>query len=265
MRRLSLIAIAAAIVIAIPASASANPPTGPSKVTICHHPPGNPENVQTLEVGLPALLAHLLHGDTIGECTSPPEPPDDGLVVTPEPAGANCPAGGIKIVVIHGQPDEADLAAVVPPVDPPDETFYVCNGVPGVGGPPGPPGPPGAPGAPGAPGPQGEPGVGAPGCVNRRRAAALFLPHRGPGERQFPSRGRVRVSINRHVQKPRVRTTARGPRRHYVIVRLPRRCGVYPISVRSRGRLPAKRIWILRGGRTLERYVIGNRGTGVTP
>jgi hypothetical protein len=38
------------------------------KVTICHIPPGNPDNAHTISVGAPALDAHLAHGDTEGEC-----------------------------------------------------------------------------------------------------------------------------------------------------------------------------------------------------
>ncbi len=40
-----------------------------SKVTICHYPPGNPENAKTITVGVPALPAHQSHGDTIGACS----------------------------------------------------------------------------------------------------------------------------------------------------------------------------------------------------
>jgi hypothetical protein len=38
------------------------------KVTVCHMPPGNPDNAHTISVGAPALEAHLGHGDTEGEC-----------------------------------------------------------------------------------------------------------------------------------------------------------------------------------------------------
>jgi len=41
---------------------------GQSKVTICHVPPGNPDNRHTITVGAPAVPAHLAHGDTIGPC-----------------------------------------------------------------------------------------------------------------------------------------------------------------------------------------------------
>ncbi|OJY29418.1 MAG: hypothetical protein BGO98_47020 [Myxococcales bacterium 68-20] len=38
------------------------------KATVCHRPPGNPNNAKTLEVGPSALAAHLGHGDTEGPC-----------------------------------------------------------------------------------------------------------------------------------------------------------------------------------------------------
>ena len=38
------------------------------KVTICHVPPGNPENAHTIRVSENAVQAHLDHGDTKGEC-----------------------------------------------------------------------------------------------------------------------------------------------------------------------------------------------------
>lgn len=47
------------------------------KVLVCHVPPGNPDNPQTIEVGESALPAHLAHGDTEGECTEE-TPADEG-------------------------------------------------------------------------------------------------------------------------------------------------------------------------------------------
>lgn len=39
------------------------------KVTICHFPPGNPENAHQITVDWSAVPAHvLLHGDVIGDC-----------------------------------------------------------------------------------------------------------------------------------------------------------------------------------------------------
>lgn len=46
----------------------ANAQENEAKVTICHYPPGNPENAQTLEVSENAVGAHLEHGDTLGAC-----------------------------------------------------------------------------------------------------------------------------------------------------------------------------------------------------
>jgi hypothetical protein len=38
------------------------------KVTLCHRPPGKPDNAHTITVGAPAAPAHLGHGDTLGAC-----------------------------------------------------------------------------------------------------------------------------------------------------------------------------------------------------
>lgn len=38
------------------------------KVTICHVPPGNESAAHSIEIGKPALEAHLAHGDYLGEC-----------------------------------------------------------------------------------------------------------------------------------------------------------------------------------------------------
>jgi hypothetical protein len=41
-----------------------------AKAVICHYPPGNPGNRHTIEVGQPAVPAHMAHGDTLGTCPS---------------------------------------------------------------------------------------------------------------------------------------------------------------------------------------------------
>ncbi|MGB1308024.1 MAG: hypothetical protein ACPG6B_03880 [Oceanihabitans sp.] len=38
------------------------------KVTICHIPPGNPENSHEITVSVNAISAHLAHGDLLGGC-----------------------------------------------------------------------------------------------------------------------------------------------------------------------------------------------------
>src|SRR5262245_46096013 len=69
MRTSCTLAIAVVLVAAIPAfqkhALAAEP-----KVVICHVPPGNPQNRQTITVGASAVSAHLAHGDTLGECAS---------------------------------------------------------------------------------------------------------------------------------------------------------------------------------------------------
>lgn len=47
------------------------------KVRVCHMPPGNPDNKETISVGLPAVRAHLAHGDTIGRCDRDDDDDDD--------------------------------------------------------------------------------------------------------------------------------------------------------------------------------------------
>jgi len=215
---------------------------------------------------------------------------DGDTTVVVEPAGPNCEFGGIKVVVVNGKPDEApdedngrELVDVDPP-DPADDVFYVCNGAPGEDGEPGPPGEPGAVGPTGPPGPIGPVGplgpVGPPGadglpgpagpgdsCVNLRRVSALVLPVRARRQVPFPrsSRIRVRVRINGQTQIRRVRRSAGG--RFFVLVRVPRACGVYPITawVPRSGSLPAKRIWVVRGGTRIEKFTVGNKGTRPTP
>jgi cytoskeletal protein RodZ len=39
------------------------------KVLICHIPPGNEDNPQTISVSENAVPAHLAHGDSLGACT----------------------------------------------------------------------------------------------------------------------------------------------------------------------------------------------------
>jgi hypothetical protein len=61
----SMVALAAMMLAAAPAFAQDG---GDNKVTICHFPPGNPENAHTISVGEAAVPAHLAHGDFRGPC-----------------------------------------------------------------------------------------------------------------------------------------------------------------------------------------------------
>lgn len=48
----------------------------PEKCTICHVPPGNPGNAQTLTIGCSAVQAHMRNhpGDCMGPCPCQPTP-----------------------------------------------------------------------------------------------------------------------------------------------------------------------------------------------
>jgi len=43
---------------------------GHDKVVICHRPPGDPTNEQTLQVDQSAVAAHMAHGDSMGACAA---------------------------------------------------------------------------------------------------------------------------------------------------------------------------------------------------
>jgi hypothetical protein len=48
-----------------------NCPVVVEKITICHYPPGNTGNPQTIQINASAWPAHEAHGDTKGECPKP--------------------------------------------------------------------------------------------------------------------------------------------------------------------------------------------------
>jgi hypothetical protein len=65
-----------------------------ARVDICHFPPGNPENVQTITISENALETHLDHGDSIGACD--PEQTVELREPAPQPASAcACPTPGV--------------------------------------------------------------------------------------------------------------------------------------------------------------------------
>ena len=60
------------------------------KVTICHYPPGNSGNPQTIEIPLSAWPAHQAHGDVLGPCpvvNTPPCNPPSIQVTNPTQSG----------------------------------------------------------------------------------------------------------------------------------------------------------------------------------
>src|SRR5215470_17881207 len=62
MKKLLLTALAATFVFAFGGLALAQV----AKVTICHFPPGNPDNAQVITIGAPAVAPHVaLHNDAV--------------------------------------------------------------------------------------------------------------------------------------------------------------------------------------------------------
>src|SRR5262245_50753882 len=67
----------------------ATPSSGEKKVTLCHVPPGNPSQTQTISVGEAAVPAHVAHGDAVGACpTGCAAGCDDGNLCTTDSCGA---------------------------------------------------------------------------------------------------------------------------------------------------------------------------------
>ena len=61
--------LGAAVFLIALAFGSAPAQSGEEKVTICHIPPGNPDNRHTITISISAWPAHeSLHGDTMGAC-----------------------------------------------------------------------------------------------------------------------------------------------------------------------------------------------------
>lgn len=72
------------VIAKIPKSSVENQTQQEQKVTVCHAPPGNPANTQTLEVGMSALQAHIDHGDKIGSCDGATPSPSNSNVSVPK-------------------------------------------------------------------------------------------------------------------------------------------------------------------------------------
>src|SRR2546423_10857029 len=66
-QRYSTAALAAVLVVA-GGTLGSRAAAGEKKVQVCHRPPGNPNNYQTITIGAAALPAHLAHGDLVGAC-----------------------------------------------------------------------------------------------------------------------------------------------------------------------------------------------------
>jgi hypothetical protein len=65
LRGAMLVVALTGMVMTTPTSVQADPD---GKVTICHIPPGNPENAHEITVSVSAVPAHLAHGDRLSTC-----------------------------------------------------------------------------------------------------------------------------------------------------------------------------------------------------
>lgn len=74
------------------------------QVTICHVPPGNPDNAHTIVVGAAAVNAHLAHGDFEGECDGDDGATDEDL----DDDGEEDDADAVKVLVCHIPPGNPD-------------------------------------------------------------------------------------------------------------------------------------------------------------
>lgn len=68
-------------------------PGNNNKVQICHIPPGNPGNANTLCVNATAVPAHLAHGDHLGACGNP------CLATNTACAASSCPGGAYTVTI----------------------------------------------------------------------------------------------------------------------------------------------------------------------
>ncbi len=85
--------------------------TPEARILICHMPPGNTANANTIEVGASAVQAHLDHGDTVGVCVD-----NTPLSATPMPTLDVTPT---STLISTNTPQPTNTAL---PTDPPQPT-----------------------------------------------------------------------------------------------------------------------------------------------
>ncbi len=93
-------------------------PSETQKTTICHIPPGNPDNAHTLCVGTPAVDAHLAHGDFLGSCCPADTGSDDGGTTTPPPSDPTTPPPSDPTTPPPSSPPPSDPAPTPSPTPP---------------------------------------------------------------------------------------------------------------------------------------------------
>lgn len=73
------------------------------KITICHAPPGNPDNAHTLTISENAWPAHRSHGDSQGSCPEPP--PGNGGGGGNSGGGTSPGSDGFAVLLCDSRPD----------------------------------------------------------------------------------------------------------------------------------------------------------------
>jgi hypothetical protein len=212
-----LLLVIGAIALTVPAVALAgNPAPHGKKVTICHVPPGNPDNPQTLRVGRKAAAAHLRRhaGDHLGRCVVVEPTPTPTPTATPTPTPVPEPTATPTPC-----PEDQDECPAPTPTATPE---------PGPTGPAGPPGPAGPTGPTGPAGPQGPPGTTPSSCVSARKTTWLLV------VRKVATVTRLRASFNGKPTRVR-RLEIRGRKAYRVTVDMTGlKHGVYVARVRYR-------------------------------
>lgn len=101
-------------------------------VILCHLPPGNPDNQQTISVGSGALAAHLAHGDYLGACDHLSSGSQNGKTGSHGGSGTNRLAGAAQFVArfFGGQNGSIAPGGFGGGVNLPfsdNETKYICS------------------------------------------------------------------------------------------------------------------------------------------
>jgi hypothetical protein len=116
-------------------------PVEEQKITICHYPPGNNGNPQTLEIPLSAWPAHQAHGDILGPCPAiTPDPIEEQkITICHYPPGNNGNPQTLEIPLSAWPAHQAhgDILGPCPAITPDpieEQKITICHYPPGNNG-----------------------------------------------------------------------------------------------------------------------------------